>query len=617
MGAASLRRLFAALSGRRAEPAPVELIRGALECHHRGETDAAIDLLDRATRIAPADAEAYFVRGLLRDEVRPGEGVDDMRLAVQRCPGVSRYRFALGEALRRQGACGEAIDQFEAGVDIDPDDPERWAQLGDLCLTLGRFVAAEGYARRALDLDSGNEWALHLVGQALRAQGRSADALETFRLLASRERDFGDGAKSLLLTCHYSDDVTCEQAFEWHREFAGRLSQWGARGDAGAPWEVAPAVLGHARRMRIGYVSPDLGQHVVSFFLEPVLRAHDRREVEVFVFDTRNLADAQTARMRDLVEHWQVVSHLDDATLAETIRACELDAVVDLSGHTAGQRLGVFARRVAPVQLTWLGYPGTTGIPAIDYRLTDTTCDPVGLTDALHTEKLWRLPGPFLCYGPRADSPALRTHAPREARGYVTFGSFSNFAKVSDTTLRMWADVLARVPAARLLLKSRGLDEPSLGSRLRERFAALGGDAARLDLEGFSGGLSEHLARYGDVDIALDTYPYHGTTTTCEALWMGVPVVTLAGRSHVSRVGASLLASVGHAEWVASSAEEYVRIATALATGALELPVGSRLREQMRRSRLCDGDRFTRALESGIRQMLEQTSRERARASAD
>ena len=294
---------------------------------------------------------------------------------------------------------------------------------------------------------------------------------------------------------------------------------------------------------------------------------------------------------------------MPDAEAAELIRADEIDILVDLAGHTNGNRLTVFARKPAPVQATYLGYPGTSGLSAMDYRITDALADPPGMTEAHHSEQLIRLPACAWCYGP--DTEILPAESPAALRGCVTFGSFNNLAKVNERMLGTWARILEVVPGSRLLLKSAGF--LSMDARKRVSAALLskaGISEERLDIRGPEDNHESHLALYREIDIALDTFPYHGTTTTCEALWMGVPVVTLAGRSHVSRVGVSLLSNAGLPELVAESEEDYVRIAVELAGNAQRLANDrANLRDQMRASRLLDAPAFSRAIEGAFREM--------------
>jgi predicted O-linked N-acetylglucosamine transferase (SPINDLY family) len=290
------------------------------------------------------------------------------------------------------------------------------------------------------------------------------------------------------------------------------------------------------------------------------------------------------------------------------IRRDELDLLVDLAGHTAHHRLLVFARRPAPVQATWIGYPNTTGLDAVDYRLTDAVSDPVGDTERYHAEKLVRLPTTFSVYRPDDDAPPGNA-LPAAAPGAVTFGCFNNFAKATPRVLALWARLLRALPDSRLLLKSRGLGDAAVATRIRQTFADAGVAPERIALDGRELSVRAHLELYHGVDVALDPFPYNGTTTTCEALWMGVPVVTLAGRVHAARVGASLLTHTGLADWIADDEDAYLRLAT---TAAQDLPrladLRRTLRERMRTSPLCDAPAFTRGLETAFAAMIAGTA---------
>jgi predicted O-linked N-acetylglucosamine transferase (SPINDLY family) len=301
------------------------------------------------------------------------------------------------------------------------------------------------------------------------------------------------------------------------------------------------------------------------------------------------------------------VRDIADDDLERILRKDQLDILVELAGHSARQRLPVLARRVAPAQVTYLGYPNTTGIAAIDYRITDARADAPGEADTLHVEKLIRLPESFLCYAPPATSGQALA-GPVRRNGYITFASFNKFAKISPLTVELWSRILAAVPGSRLLIKSRGLQDPGLCGPFLQRFVAQGIGADRITLMQPTPDPQGHLQTYGNADIALDTFPYNGTTTTMEALWMGVPVVTLAGDRHASRVGASILSTLDLADWVADSADEYVNIATRLAADVQALDtLRQSLRLQLSRSPLTDGARFTAHLEQAYLQMWQET----------
>jgi predicted O-linked N-acetylglucosamine transferase (SPINDLY family) len=323
----------------------------------------------------------------------------------------------------------------------------------------------------------------------------------------------------------------------------------------------------------------------------------------VFCYHTGVDEDDLSARLRSRAHHWRAVARLSPDDLEKTLRADRLDLLVELSGHSDGHRLTVVARRVAPVQVSYLGYPNTTGLAAVDYRITDAQADPPGECDALHTERLVRLPETFLCYAPPFAGETV-AQPPVRSRGRVTFGSFNNFAKLSASNIALWARVLDAVPGATLLIKTGGLQDPGLRRLVLERFRAVGIDGARLELAAPTESIEAHMRSYDRVDIALDSFPYHGTTTTMDALWMGVPVVTLRGDRHASRVSASILHTLGLGEMVAESAQDYVRIAHRLALDGdrLETLRGT-LRQRLRTSPLMDGARFTRHLEEAYLQM--------------
>jgi predicted O-linked N-acetylglucosamine transferase (SPINDLY family) len=341
----------------------------------------------------------------------------------------------------------------------------------------------------------------------------------------------------------------------------------------------------------------------VSWFLLPLFRHHDHGAFEIICYSDVSRCDGMSDRLRACADGWQNIVGCADDRLADKVRQDKIDILLDLSGHTAENRLLVFARRPAPVQVSYLGYPASTGLSEMDYRLSDFLADPPGQTELLHSEKLWRLPVCNWCYGQPDDAPPVRP-LPAEAGGPICFGTFNNFAKASPAVMDLWAAILNATPSSRLMIKSPGLAHETLQRRIHQCFASRGVEAERLNLRGHQRDFISHLDAYNQMDIALDTFPYHGTTTTCEALWMGVPVVTLAGPAHVSRVGVSLLSNVGLPELIAQKPQQYVQIATDLARDLPRLAELRRnLRERMRVSPLMDAGRFARDVEAAYRQM--------------
>lgn len=350
-------------------------------------------------------------------------------------------------------------------------------------------------------------------------------------------------------------------------------------------------------RVRIGYVSADFRWHPVGRFLLPLLEHRNREAFELFCYSNVKVADATTSQFRQLSDHWRDISRLDTDQAVEHIRDDSIDILIDLSGHTSGNRLPSFARKPAPVQISYLGYAGTTGLTAMDFRLTDAQADPPGMTEHLHSETLIRLPINW-CFAEPSDSPAVMGRDP----GPMRFCSFNHLCKVTDEMLRAWGKILHAMPDSQLILKAGGLASAKTRQRLRDRLIAAGVAVDRVSLREPTPGYAEHLRAFSSMDIALDTFPYHGTTTTCEALWMGVPVVTLEGPTHVSRVGVSLLHAVGLPELIARSAEEYAAVAVALATHQHRLgELRQSLRDRMRQSPLMDAKRFVFDFESALR----------------
>lgn len=354
--------------------------------------------------------------------------------------------------------------------------------------------------------------------------------------------------------------------------------------------------------MKIGYVSGDFRRHSVANFLFPVFENHDRSAFEIYCYSNNPSNDDVTERLVLAADQWRRISGLGDEEAARMIGEDGIDILVDLSGHTAHNRLQLFARRPAPTLVTWLGYPGSTGVEAIGFRLVDAITDPPDQGDRDYYEQLIRLEHGFLCYAPVDTAPAPVT---RPAGKRIRFGSFNNPAKLSTTTLDVWGRLLSAIPGSELVLKGRSFADSLVREMLLKRFQDRGIATERVALLEHIASPDGHMAAYGEIDIGLDPFPYNGTTTTCEALWMGVPVVTLLGERHSGRVGASLLTRVGLEDLIAEDAEDYIRRAAALAVDhERRAELRRTLRSKMAASPLCDGPAFTRGLEAAYRRMI-------------
>ena len=560
----------------------------------RGDAAGAARRLRPLLAADPDNADILHVLGLaLHKSGESDAGIALMARAVARNPRQPDFLINLANIHRERGEREAAEPLLRRAVALAPQYGKGWQVLASLLRQLEQLSEAVECRRKAVALDPNALPLLVRLASALVDARQVAEGLSLYRQALARDPGNVTAHSSLALSSHYLPGDKAA-LFALHR----------AAGAAVAAKLPAPVPHGNApdpeRRLRVGYVSADFHQHSVAFFLAPVFAGHDAAEVEVFAYSDVAKPDAVTARLRALVPNWRDVRELTDAALADQIRADAIDILVDLAGHTAGNRLGVFARKAAPIQVSWLGYPDTTGLAAMDARLTDAIADPPG-AEAFAVEKLVRLPQGFLCYGAADEAPPVAP-LPAGAAGPVTFGSFNNLPKLSDETLDLWAQVLLAVPESRLLLKARGLDDPAIRRGVIARFALAGVDPARLRFAGRVRDYAGHMALYGEIDIGLDSLPYNGTTTTSEALWMGVPIVTLAGDRHCARVGASLLTRVGLEECIAATPEDYVAIAARLAVDRARLAeLRGGMRARLHASPLMDPKGFTAALEEAYR----------------
>ncbi len=496
----------------------------------------------------------------------------------------------LGLAYRALGRSAAARAAFERAAAEDPAAPLPLLYLGNLAHEAGRLDDALAAYRAGLALDARNAALHYNLALTLLACGEAAAAVEAFRACLAAAPDYADARESLLFALTLSEragaDETSAAHFEWGRRVADPL--WRERAYAHAPEPERP--------LRIGYVSADFFGHAASDFIHSFLPQHERGRYEITCYANAAIPEAS----RGLYGHaWRDISALDDAQAANLIERNAIDILVDLSGHTRGNRLLVFARKPAPLQLTFLGYPNTTGMRAMDYRLSDAYGDPPGASEGHYCERLLHMPHGLWCYRPPADAPAAALELPALRKGYVTFASMNNVAKLNADLIELWAELLRRVPGAHLLLAT--IPAGRTREQLSRRFAAQGIAAGRIE---FCERLpkSEFRALHSEIDIALDAYPCNGGATTCETLWLGVPVVSLAGADFRARAGLSLLSAVGLPHLVARDAARYVAIAADLAGDAPRLQrLRSGLRDTLRRSSLCDAAAYTQALEQNYR----------------
>ena len=568
----------------------------AQDAHSSGNRERAEHIYNVILAADPQNAQALFFTGVLRhQESRYVEALDFMLRGIDKLPGVANLHYNLGKLYDDLERYPEAIAQYRRAIEINPKHTLAHTNLGLALREVGQFDNAIESLARAVALQP----ATQLLAQNLISTLNYAPDMSPAEIFAAHEKFGQQFERPIARFAPRNIGVDAETNA---RHESGAPNNGEANTQSNARDKVSASVSG-ARPLRIGYVSPDFRQHSVAHFIEPVLAAHDNKNFNVFCYYNDTVSDDTTLRIQSLVPNWRVLAELSDHDAARKVQEDKIDILVDLAGHTNRNSLMMFARKPAPVQVTWLGYPNTTGFSCMDYRITDALCDPVGMTDALHTEKLIRLPDCFSCFTPPADSPNVGALAALRGDG-IMFGSFNYFIKMNEQVIETWARILGRVANSRLTLKYRSLNSESVQNVVCAAFVKHGVARDRLVLLGNDGSQLDHLARYNNIDIALDPFPYNGTTTTCDALWMGVPVIALAGKTHVSRVGVSQLTNIGLPELIAADLNSYVDIAVALANDLPRLAeLRSGLRQRMRISPLMDAPRFTRNLEAAFMQM--------------
>ena len=496
----------------------------------------------------------------------------------------------LGQCLHIMGAQEKAISTYQQALKINPAHPATLVLTGNSLVQTDRLTEAEDSYKQALIQEPGYLTARGNLANVLAYQGRILEAVEHYRQVLKADPHQHSVHSNLLLCLHYDETYEPEYIFKEHVEWA---SQHATAIEISTCYSNDPAPC---RKLRIGYVSPDLRTHSVACFAEPILRSHDRALFEVYCYVEYGMIDHSAKRLLKLADTVRNTYRMSDDAVADLVRKDRIDLLIDLSGHTENNRLLMFARKPAPVQITSIGYPDTTGLGTIDYRISDERADPSGMTEHLHTEQLLRLKSGFLCFSPPPESPEV-SDLPARMNKYITFGSFNIMTKITPDIIKAWAEILSRLPNSRFFIKNRWLTDTVLQERIAAVFVKHGIQHNRVIISGRTT-KKEHMAACGKVDIALDTYPYNGTTTTCDALWMGVPVITRSGKTHVSRTGASLLSQIGLDDLVTHTKHQYIDKAVQL---ALDLPrLGNLridLREMMCNSSLCNEKKYIAELE--------------------
>jgi predicted O-linked N-acetylglucosamine transferase (SPINDLY family) len=557
-----------------------------------GRTAEAVAALQAALQIAPDSAPCHFNLGNVHLGAGDHAAAEREFGAALRCdPALTDAGIALANALESLGRPEEAEAQLRDALAAAPGVAPAAYNLALLLIKRDECDEAEALLRTCVKADPGFLRAYVALGDLTRNAGRSRDAEPWYRKALAVNPKSQDAWSALLLSLNNRDDLTAQQVLAEHLRFGAAFPD-----AAGIPAADARRI-GDRARIRVGFLSGDFIQHPVALFLRPVLAHLDRRQFEIYCYSNNAHEDVMTRELRSLAPHWRVVAGQDDATAAKGIRADSLDVLIDLSGHSPRSRVLLFNRRCAPVQATWLGYLNTTGLHAADFRICDRNTDPAG-AEELHTEVLARLPDSQWCYMPAFDVPPAPA---RTAQQGVVFGSFNHASKLSDCCVEIWCRVLRAVPGS--ALRVHAVPKGSATSALLRRFADRGIERGRIAICPRVD-IAAYFAAIANVDVALDTFPYNGGTTTCDVLWTGVPLVALAGDRPAALSGVSLLTTVGAEDLIAHSDDEYVALNVRLATDAAwRDDLRATFRRRMQASPLMDAPRFVRGFEDCLRRM--------------
>ena len=573
----------------------------------RGAITAAAEAFGDAARLKPDYLPALFNLGKAQIELnRPDAAIATLQLARTLAPSDADVLAELGSACYLKAETSHLIADYAPAIAAfrallahpDTAGPTRSNALlfiGDALDKSKHHGEALGFLRQLLTLEPDNLNALAKISNCYCQMGRMAEAIPYSRRVAELAPGNLAALSAILCTTDYLCDVDTAANSAQRVAFAARFSTPRRR----TSW---PNPRDPERRLRIGYVSPDLRTHVAMVLFEPVLRLHDRDAFDLFVYDATMVRDRKSGELRTLVPHWREIDKQATDALPQMVQDDGIDILVDLAGHTPNNRLMSFAFKPAPVQASWLAYPGSTGLAEIDYLISDPHTSPPKF-DHHAAETVWRLPHTRFCYQPPSDLPDIAALAAPPSPRPVTFGSFNNIAKINPQVLALWRRILDALPEARLLIKSFCLDDPMARGRFAADLATAGLPADRVGLRGASSYL-ENFSDYGEIDIALDPFPFCGGLTSLDALWMGVPVVTLEQQLMAGRQTLAFLESIGQPELIATSADDYVRVAVNLAHDPARLAAyRTGLRDKLRKSALLDFARFTRDLEHAYRAM--------------
>ncbi|CAN2045072.1 protein O-GlcNAc transferase [Candidatus Magnetomoraceae bacterium gMMP-1] len=567
--------------------------------YQRDENNLAENYFKKAININPYEPNYYKYLALIYKKQNKLEHACKAYLkALSLKPDDAEIHYNAGIAFQESGKIDESCKHYEQALKIKPDFIEAYNNLSVALKQNGQLYKAIDCCNKLLKFKPDDAKALNNLGVVFRQLGEINKAAAYYKKALLMNPDYVEAQSNLLFCLNYSPDAISSIFDEYRR--------WGKKYAYLSKTYLFHSNLADSERpLRVGYVSPDFRSHPVAYFFEPVLANHDPKQIETVCYAEVSRPDTVTNRLKSLSKQWRNTCALTDLELADMIRSDGIDILIDLAGHTSDNRLLVFAAKPAPIQVSYLGYPNTTGLYAIDYRITDSYADPLGKTEKYHTEKLVRLPHSFFCYKPPDENIEVSS-LPALKKNHISFGAFYNFAKISSNIKKLWLKILKAIPDSEFIIQSLPFADEKVCKQMLDFFTQNGISQKRIQLIAFSP-VQDYLKLHNSVDIILDTFPWNGHTTSCHALWMGVPIITLVGEHHASRLGASLLSCLGLSEWIACAPDEYVQKAVNLAGNFDRLAyIRHNLRNHILSSPLCDGEKFTRSLETAYREMWQK-----------
>ncbi len=576
-----------------------QLLQNAQTAFKNKNVDAARKYCLQIITTHPNHADAHHLLGIITFSTGDIEtSLTHFRTAAENKNDDPEVVFNYASVLLEIGHFSDALKLFSTVCKLQPDNLYAMNKCAVILGNMGNLGQAKELCRLILSKDPSYIDAYINLGNIYKAIGLVDNAHSYYKKALALNPGNKLAASNLLLCLNYSNKDP-EEIFKEHLDFESRLTHLPKRNEA----------LSYKRdskksKINIGYISGDFRIHSVGYFIEPIIENHDTEKFNIFCYSDLASPDETTARIRNNASTWRSIYNLHDDAVFSMIRKDEIDILVDLAGHSGDNRLTLFLRKPAPVQVTYLGYPNTTGLSTMDYRLTDSRADPESC-DRFYTEQLIRLPDSFLCYRPPETMPSVQP-APAVKNGYITFGSFNNLPKISENAIKTWTELLRAVPGSKLTIKTKPFNDEDTRLRYLDLFIQRRITADRVTLKGHSYSTEEHLNEYNNIDIALDTFPYNGTTTTFEALLMGVPIIALTGNCHAGRVGVSILSNLGIPDMIAPTLEDYIKIAVNLAKNISALSELRRnLRSKLLTSIVCNGKTFVKNLEAVYQEMIQ------------